>query len=73
MDNNDFEAPPTGWVVFTVIGGIATGLGLIVSLEYLGDRLSLNSQSNNSILNSRLISQQSKDPEARVSNFPFRR
>lgn len=55
MDNQDFEAPPTGWVVLTVIGGVATGLGLIASLEYLSDRLSPNSQSHDSTLNSKLV------------------
>jgi len=42
MYDSEFDAPPTFWVVATVVGGIATGLGLVISLEYLGDRLSAN-------------------------------
>ncbi|EKU97889.1 hypothetical protein Lepto7375DRAFT_7134 [Leptolyngbya sp. PCC 7375] len=40
MNNDDFIGPPTIWVVLTVVGGIATALGLIVTLEYVSRRLS---------------------------------
>ncbi|MEM9807480.1 MAG: hypothetical protein AAF959_19625 [Cyanobacteria bacterium P01_D01_bin.56] len=43
--DNDFEAPPTIWVIAVVVGGIATGLGLIAGLEYLSDRISIKSSS----------------------------
>ena len=53
MNDDNFEGPPTTWVVLTVIGGIATALGLIAGLEYLSDRLSPHS---GSMCGSRLIS-----------------
>jgi len=40
--DGDFQRPPTLWVIASFVGGIATGIGLIISLEYLSDRLSLN-------------------------------
>ena len=36
----NIEGPPTIWVISTVVGGIVTGVGLILGLEYLIDRLS---------------------------------
>ena len=36
---NEFEGPGTFWIVFTVVGGFITGLGLIMSLELIRDRL----------------------------------
>ena len=49
MNKDEFIGPPTIWVVLTVVGGIATALGLIVTLEYASKRLSpktsLNTQS----------------------------
>ncbi len=51
MHYDEFEAPPTIWVVMSVVGGIATGLGLITSLEYLGDRFfPTNRSMRNSLL-----------------------
>ncbi|NEQ43545.1 MAG: hypothetical protein F6K00_08280 [Leptolyngbya sp. SIOISBB] len=38
--DENFQGPPTVWVVTSFIGGIATGLALIYGLEMLGDRLS---------------------------------
>ena len=64
MHDDDFEAPPTVWVVITVVGGIATGLGLIVSLEYLGDRLS---PSNRSMHNSAIVLEREAVPRERPS------
>ena len=43
--DDDFEAPPTSWVIATVVAGIATGLGLITGLEYLSNRISSKSSS----------------------------
>ncbi|ESA38988.1 hypothetical protein N836_29780 [Leptolyngbya sp. Heron Island J] len=40
MNEEDFIGPPTIWVVLTVLGGIATALGLIITLEYAIRRLS---------------------------------
>ena len=41
MDKDyDFIGPPTIWVIFTVIGGITTAVGLIIALEYADKRLS---------------------------------
>ncbi len=40
MNQDEFIGPPTIWVVFTVVGGIATALGLIITLEYANKRLS---------------------------------
>lgn len=48
--DNDFEAPPTIWVIAVVVGGIATGLGLIAGLEYLSDRISTKSSSMSNAL-----------------------
>lgn len=42
IHDGDFQRPPTIWVIVSFAGGIATGIGLIISLEYLSDRLSLN-------------------------------
>lgn len=39
MNEQEFAAPSLGWAVLPVIGGIATGIGLILGLEWLGDRL----------------------------------
>lgn len=39
MTDNEFEAPPFVWAVIPVVGGIATSLGLILGLGWLGDRL----------------------------------
>ena len=40
MNKDEFIGPPTIWVVLTVFGGIATALGLIITLEYASRRLS---------------------------------
>lgn len=40
MNKEDFVGPPTIWVVITMLGGIATALGLIITLEYASRRLS---------------------------------
>ena len=64
MHDDDFEAPPTVWVVITVVGGIATGIGLIVCLEYLGDRLSPDSRS---IRNSAIVLKREAVPGERPS------
>lgn len=40
MNKDEFIGPPTIWVVLTVVGGITTALGLIVTLEYASKRLS---------------------------------
>jgi hypothetical protein len=40
--DGDFQRPPTIWVIVSFVGGIATGIGLIIGLESLSDRLSLN-------------------------------
>ena len=43
--NDDFEAPSTSWAIATVVAGIATGLGLIIGLEYLSNRISSKNSS----------------------------
>ena len=35
----NLEAPPTCWTVLTVIGGITTGIALVIGLETLGKHL----------------------------------
>ncbi|AFY39813.1 hypothetical protein Lepto7376_3633 [[Leptolyngbya] sp. PCC 7376] len=40
MQDEDFEGPPTVWVVGTVIAGVLSGIGLVMVLEYFSDRLS---------------------------------
>lgn len=40
MHEDNFIGPPTIWVVLTVIGGVATALGLIITLESINRRLS---------------------------------
>ena len=40
MNKDDFIGPPTIWVLLTVVGGITTALGLILTLEYVNKRLS---------------------------------
>lgn len=40
MNKDEFIGPPTIWVLFTVVGGITTALGLILALEYVNKRLS---------------------------------
>ena len=45
MNKDDFIGPPTIWVVLTVFGGIATALGLIITLEYAIRRLSPKTRS----------------------------
>ncbi len=40
MNQDNFIGPPTIWVVLTVIGGITTAVGLIITLEYVSKRLS---------------------------------
>lgn len=42
INDYEFDAPPTLLVLMTIFGGIITGLGVVLSLEYLGDRLSPN-------------------------------
>ena len=64
MHDDDFEAPQTVWVVITVFGGIATGFGLIFSLEYLGDRLFPESRS---IRNSAIVLKREAVPRERLS------
>ncbi len=39
MTENEFEAPPFVWAVIPIVGGIATGVGLILGLGWLGQRL----------------------------------
>ena len=39
MNKEDFMGPPTIWVVLTVLGGISTALGLIITLEYASRKL----------------------------------
>ncbi|PSR16690.1 hypothetical protein C8255_16520 [filamentous cyanobacterium CCP3] len=39
MTDNEFEAPTFFWAVMPVVGGIATGVGLVLGLGWLGDRL----------------------------------
>lgn len=45
MNQDEFIGPPTVWVVFTVVAGIATALGLIITLEYASKRVSPETQS----------------------------
>ncbi len=45
MNKDEIMGPPVIWVVLTVVGGIATALGLIVTLEYASKRLSPNTHS----------------------------
>ncbi|MEA5464819.1 hypothetical protein [Leptothoe sp. PORK10 BA2] len=45
MNQDEFIGPPTIWAVLTVVGGIATALGLIITLEYASKRLSPKAQS----------------------------
>ncbi|MGB3199335.1 MAG: hypothetical protein WBA99_00440 [Nodosilinea sp.] len=39
MPDREFDSPPLVWAVLPVVGGIATGIGLIWALESFGDRL----------------------------------
>jgi hypothetical protein len=39
MNDSEFEAPPLMWAALPIVGGIATGLGLILGLGWLGHRL----------------------------------
>ncbi|PZV20870.1 MAG: hypothetical protein DCF21_03715 [Leptolyngbya sp.] len=39
MTEDEFEAPPFIWAVIPIVGGIATGVGLILGLGWLGHRL----------------------------------
>lgn len=39
MIEREFESPPFLWAVLPVVGGIATGIGLIWALESFGDRV----------------------------------
>lgn len=45
MNQDKLMGPPTIWVVLTVLGGIATALGLIATLEYASRRLSPQTRS----------------------------
>lgn len=45
MDDANFESPPMIWIVSTILGGIITGFGLILGLEYFLDRLVPDSNS----------------------------
>ncbi|MEL6398326.1 MAG: hypothetical protein AAFO87_16915 [Cyanobacteria bacterium J06607_6] len=42
--DENFQGPPTVWVITSFVGGIATGLALIYGLEMLGNRLSPTSK-----------------------------
>lgn len=39
MNNSDFEGPPLGWSLFSIVGGLMTATALIVGLELSADRL----------------------------------
>ena len=39
MHHDEFEAPALFWVWLPLIGGLATAAGLILGLEWLGNRL----------------------------------
>jgi len=42
MNDENFEGPPAVLAFLTVVGGIATAIGLILTLEYVSDRLRLS-------------------------------
>ena len=43
MNNSDFEGPPFGWSLFSIVGGFITAIALILGLElsaaHLRDRV----------------------------------
>ena len=39
MHKSDFEAPPLGWSLMSIIGGIFTAIALIVGIEMGANRL----------------------------------
>ena len=39
MNNSDFEGPPFGWSVLSIVGGLATAIALILGLEFSADKL----------------------------------
>lgn len=61
MDDEEFDAPATHWVVLTVVGGLLTGLGLIVGLESLRDRIPYPSPTSSNIVNLSLYTDYSED------------
>lgn len=46
MNDNEFEAPPLIWAAMPIVGGVATGMGLILCLGWLGTYLSPKPHSN---------------------------
>lgn len=50
MNNSEFEAPSLTWAVLSVVGGVATGIGLIWGLEWFGSRLTPKPQSLSAVV-----------------------
>ena len=39
MNNSDFEAPPLGWSLVSIVGGLITAIALIIGAELSADRI----------------------------------
>ena len=39
MNNSDFEGPPFGWALLSIVGGLVTAIALIIGVELSADRI----------------------------------